>query len=103
MNLLIFGGRVVADAELISVSGRDICNFRIAANKKRGQEVQFLLCTTYGRTALLIHQYAKKGLRIIVTGYLELKEYGDEEQKRIIPKCIVREFRMIDYPEDEEF
>ena len=47
-------------------------------------------------------QICKKGLRISVTGYLTLQEYEEGNQKKIIAKCIIEEFEMIDFPEREE-
>jgi len=71
MNTLIFSGRVTFNPEMISISEKNVCNFRIAAKK------------------------------IIVNGYLELQEYEDENGKRIIPKCIVKEFKLMDFVEEE--
>ena len=101
MNVLIFSGRIVANPEMIAISEKSIYNFRIAAKKKMKKEPQFLLCTAFGKTAELIYQYVKKGARINVTGYLELQEYEEENCKRIIPKCIVEKFELIDFYEEE--
>ena len=101
MNTLIFSGRVTFNPEMISISEKNVCNFRIAAKKKFKEETQFLLCVAFGNVATLIHKYVKKGAKIIVNGYLELQEYEDENGKRIIPKCIVKEFKLMDFVEEE--
>lgn len=38
MNTLIFSGRVTFNPEMISISEKNVCNFRIAAKKKFKEE-----------------------------------------------------------------
>ena len=82
-NKAIIGGHLTRDPELRQLSsGTAACAFGIATNRRRkdrDDEVLFIDCNSYGKTAELINEHFKKGDPILVEGYLRLEQWQDRE------------------------
>ena len=79
-------GRLTRDPELRWVNGDTaICNFGLAVNRtwndRNGQkceDVAFIDCEAWGRTAEVIHQHHCKGDQIHITGRLKYETWQDK-------------------------
>lgn len=65
-------------------------------NQKK-EEVTFVNCTAFGRTAEVAGEYLTKGRQILIEGYLKLEQWDDREsgQKRSKLKVIVDQLTML--------
>lgn len=85
MNKVILMGRLTADPELrYSSSSVPICRFTIAVDRpyvKQGEERQadFFRIVTWRSTAEFVSRYFKKGVRILVEGWLKNNNYDDNQ------------------------
>lgn len=85
-NQVILIGHLCADPEMkITPSQMEVCNFRIGVNNSRKDsngnkrdEVLFIDCTAFGKTAETISQYFQKGKPILIVGRLRLEQWEDK-------------------------
>lgn len=86
-------GNLTRDPEMrYTPGGAAVCQFGVAINRKwndkqSGQakeEVSFIDCTAWGKTAELVTQYLKKGSQALVEGRLTQDRWDDKQsgQKR---------------------
>ena len=78
MNVVVIMGRLARDPELRQTgSGKDVVSFAVAVNRTK-DEVAFIPCTAWDKTAGLIAQHFSKGKPIAVTGHLSVRSYTDK-------------------------
>lgn len=87
MNVVVLMGRLTKDPEVrYSQSGKAYLKMTLAVNRKvkdaNGNIVaDFINCTAFGSMAEFIGKYFHKGLRIAVTGSLQISAYGQGNNK----------------------
>jgi len=71
--------------------------FRTQSGEDR-EEVTFVDCEAFGKTAETMGQYLKKGRPVFIEGRLKLDTWDDKQtgEKRSKMKVVVEEFRFID-------
>jgi single-strand DNA-binding protein len=77
-------GRLTRDPEIrFTNSGKAVCNFSIAVNKKKGDEdyVSFFDCTAWGTQAEGVFASLHKGDRAVVNGSLAQERWEKDGQK----------------------
>jgi len=104
-NQVILIGNLTRDPELrYTPSGTALCEFGLAINErwkdKAGntkEEVSFLDCIAWARTAEVICEYFKKGKSIMVVGSLRQDRWQDQAsgQNRSKVKINVRQFQFV--------
>lgn len=85
-NKVILGGRMTGDPQLkLTESGLDVCGFSLAINRKRKEpepdEVCFIDCTAFGKTASVIGKHFTKGEPILIEGRLDFQQWGGQSGK----------------------
>lgn len=103
-NKVLVAGNLTRDPETRNLDGgRTVCAFGIAINRKwRGpdgqmkEEVTFVDCEAWGRTAENIKKYFSKGKPIFVEGRLKLDQWTDQQsgQKRSKTRVVAERFRF---------
>ena len=98
-------GNLTRDPEMRTTpSGTNVCSFTVAVNRSyRGQDgqtteqVSFIDCSAWGRTADVICQYTHKGSGILVSGRLEQHSWEDKTtgQKRSHVEITVEDFSFV--------
>jgi single-strand DNA-binding protein len=106
-NKCIFIGHLTRDVETKhTTSQMEIAEFGIAVNHKRGdkEEVMFLDCTAFDKTAKTVAQYFAKGKPILVEGRLKLDVWDDKNtgQKRYKHSLVVDRFTFVGGNKDED-
>lgn len=95
MNQVILMGRLVKDPEIRMTKGNEpmkVANYVLAVNdglKKNGeQDVDFINCVAFGRSAELAEKYLKKGMKmqVITVGGVPLEVERLESMIAIVPK-----------------
>jgi single-strand DNA-binding protein len=86
-NKIILMGNLTRDPQLTYLpSNTPVTEIGMAVNRRfkkqdgsQGEEVLFIDCRAFGRTAEVINQYFKKGEPILVEGRLQLDQWTDKE------------------------
>ena len=88
-NIVILIGNLTKDPELKYTPGSSaVCSFTIAVNKKwtgkdgeKKEDVAFIECEAWQKTAEIIAEYLKKGSPIYIEGELKQDRWEKEGQK----------------------
>ena len=88
MNQVSVIGRIVRDIELKDLGeGKHVVNNTIAIpmtfKKDSGQDTDFIPIVAWNKTAILLHQYCKKGNLIGLTGRMQSRSYLNKENETI--------------------
>ena len=86
-NKVMLLGNITRDIELrYTPSGSAVCDIGLAVNQKKkgGDEVLFINCTAWEKTAELAAEYLEKGRQVLIEGRLKLDTWNDKDtgQKR---------------------
>lgn len=110
-NKVILMGNLTRDPEVKTLPNSDttVCNFALAVNRtwkdadgNAREEVLFMDCAAFGRTADAIGQYLAKGRPIHVEGRLKLERWEQDGQSRSKVRVIVEQFRFVDSTRKDE-
>lgn len=101
----IVAGNVTRDPDMrTTTSGAQVCSFAIAVNRSfrdssgnQQDQVSYLDCVAWGKSAELICQYVHKGSALLVSGRLEQRSWDDKNsgQKRSRTEIIIEDFSFI--------
>lgn len=79
-NKAILEGRLCAEPDMrTSQSGMNVCRFRVAVDRQKRGEADFISCVAFGKTAEFIGQYFTKGKPILVEGHITVGSYTDKD------------------------
>lgn len=89
-NKVILIGHLTSDPEIKNLQGgSSVTSFGIAVNSKwksrQGEvkeDIMFIDCAAFGRTAEFIYQYFNKGSAALVEGKLKLDQWQDKDGNR---------------------
>jgi single-strand DNA-binding protein len=98
MNFVIITGRLTADPELkYSTTGKAFSKFSIAVTRAhKKEEVDFINCTAFGKTAEVAGEYLRKGSKIGIQGSLRVSQYEQDGQKRSRTEVVVGSMEFLD-------
>jgi single-strand DNA-binding protein len=112
LNRVLLMGNLTRDPELrYTPNNTAVVSFGLAVNRRwknqqgeQQDEVLFVDCDAFGRTAEVINQYLKKGRPVYIEGRLRLDQWTDKEgQKRSKIKVVIDNFQFLDgRPEGSE-
>jgi len=103
-NKVILLGNLTRDVEVKAIAGgQSVAKIGLALNRKfrtkdneEREEVTFVDCEAWGRTAEVMGQYLKKGQPVFIEGRLRLDQWEDKEgQKRSQLRVVVENFQFI--------
>lgn len=103
MNKVILIGNMTADIEIKTVEQLTIGSFSLAVNNKRGKkdETYFFQCTAFGKLAEVLKNYAGKGKKISVAGYLKQDRWEKDGQKQSRIGIVVEDIELLT-PKDSQ-
>jgi single-strand DNA-binding protein len=95
LNEIVIGGNLTRDIELKKTgTGTSVAQFTLALNSKfkdkdgnQKEEVSFISCVGYGKTAELASEYLHKGSPAIVVGRLKQESWekdGETKSKTVV-------------------
>ena len=98
MNCIQIVGRITRDPELKkSNSGKAYIRFSLAVDRPFSKdEVDFINCVGFGKTAELIGEYLRKGHKLGVVGTLQQSSYESNGEKRITYNVIINSFDFLE-------
>lgn len=96
-NLVVLVGNATRDPEVrFSPKGSAICSLSLAVNRQwkddsgqKKEEVSFIDCTAFGKTAEVLGQYVKKGNPVLVQGRLKQETWQDKQTNAKRSKLVV--------------
>ena len=102
-NRIILVGNLTRDPELsYTPANTPMCKFGIATNRKwkdsegnAKEEVCFVDCALFGKSAEAFNQYLKKGSPVLVEGRLRLERWEKDGQKRSKHSVMVDSFTFL--------
>ena len=106
-NRIILAGHVTRDPQLSYLPSQTaVVEFGLAASRKwKGQdgqvkeEVCFVDCRAYGKSAETLNQYVKKGSALLVEGRLQFDQWEKDGQKRSKHRVAVDSFQFGSKPD----
>lgn len=81
LNKVMLQGRITRDVELKHTAGAEpkaYAMFSLAVNRTKKDEVDFINCKAWGKTAELISTWFKKGAECIIDGRLEVNSVNTD-------------------------
>jgi single-strand DNA-binding protein len=106
LNKVMLMGNITRDIELRTIpSGQSIAQIGLAINRswtsadgEKREEVTWVDCEAWGKTAEIMHKYLAKGRPVYIEGRLKLDQWDDKEsgQKRSKMKVVIDAFQFID-------
>lgn len=104
LNRVFLMGNLTRDVELKTIpSGQQVANLGLAINRRwrdqNGQdreEVTYVDCEAWGKTAETMAKYLAKGRPVFIEGRLKLDQWEKEGQKFSKLRIVVEEFQFID-------
>lgn len=97
LNVLCIGGNLVADPELRAVGDSQVCEFRIAHNRRfRGEEAtDYYTVNVWGKFGGVCAEHLAKGRAVVVAGGLSVREYEANGEKRFSLEIRATEVQFI--------
>ena len=101
MNSVVLIGRLVADPDSKTLaSGNAVANMRIAVDRGKNEESDFIDLSAFGKTAEFASTYLSKGRLIAVQGKLRVRQYEHNGEKRKAAEVIVDNIQPLDSKKD---
>lgn len=106
INQVVLIGRLVRDVELRkTTSGKSTVTFSLAVNRMKagesGQDVDFITCVAWNKTADLMAQYLHKGSLIGVEGRIQTRSYDNQYGNRVYVTEVMTESIQFLEPKNE--
>ncbi len=105
LNRVFLMGNLTRDVEIRHTAGNQaVGNFGIAVNRRyktqsgeQREEVTFVDCEAWGRTAEVMGQYLHKGRPVFIEGRLKLDQWeGKDGSKQSKLRVVVESFQFVD-------
>lgn len=92
LNKVMLQGRITKDVELKHTAGAEpkaYAMFSVAVNRAKKDEVDFINCKAWGKTAELIATWFKKGAECIIEGRLEVNSVNTDGVTKTFTNVVV--------------
>lgn len=99
MNTVKLFGRIGNKLEIKGEDSKKRINFLLAV-KKNDEEVNWIRCIAFGKTADVLYKYCQKGDRIIIEGHIQSNFYG-EEKTNLSMNVVVETMHFIEFKDKE--
>ena len=106
MNKVILMGRLTRDPDVrYTQSGKAVASFTLAIDRRRSgdgnQQVDFIPCIAWEKTADVISQYVTKGQKIAVEGRIQTRSYDAQDgNKRYVTEVVVQSMEFCESKRD---
>lgn len=101
INNVVLVGRLTKEIELkYTSSGKAYCKISLAVNRMKKDEVDFINCIAWEKTAEVIAQYCTKGERLGVVGRIQTGSYDREGVKVYTTDVIINNVQLLGTKKD---
>lgn len=101
MNLVLLIGRVVKEPEVkLTPQNLAVCSFTLAVEKdfkdaSGNKQVDFINCVAWRKTAEIIGKHFHKGMKVSITGALNVRNYDNKEGHKVyVTEVVVDKFEF---------
>lgn len=101
LNNVILHGRVCRDIELKGNEGKEFCSFTLAVNGYK-DKVDFVQHKAFGKTAIALSTFAKKGKELVTRGRLTVDTVDTDGIKKTFTSVLVEGFDFCGSKSDEQ-
>lgn len=108
LNVFNFSGRLVADMEVRqNTRGSNFGSYTVAVNRsytvegQKKEEAAFIDCTLPSSLCSAVVPYMKKGVRVIVSGYVYQSRYEKDGKKMSRSYVGTDKIQILDFPQTE--
>ena len=86
MNNIVIHGRLTRDPELRTTNnGKEVANFCVAVNRRFDRDTaDYFDCQAWGKAAVFIQQYFRKGQEILVRGSMQSRKWQDKDGNTVL-------------------
>jgi len=103
LNNVVLIGRLVKDVEIETTNtGKNYCNFSIAVNGYKDDDVSFISCNAWEKTTELLAKYCRKGSKICVEGSLKQDRWEKDGKKQSKTKVFINRVYFLDTKNNSE-
>jgi single-strand DNA-binding protein len=102
VNSLTIIGRLTRDPELKNVGEYALCNFSIANNGFKENEVNFFDVVVWGKLGELVEKYCEKGKQVCITGELVQERWEKDGSKRSAVKIKANNVQFLGSDKNKE-
>ncbi len=104
MNQVVLIGRITREHELKVAGEHSVLNFSIAVDRSFGKdEVDFIDCVAWRKTAENMEKYTGKGSLIAVQGRIQVDSFEKDGQKRKAVKVVSDNVRFLDSKKEADW
>lgn len=102
-NKVLLMGNLTRDVELRAAGSTQVGNFGLAVNRnwigqdgQKHEEVTFVDCESWGKTAENMAKFFSKGRPVFIEGRLKLDQWEKDGQKHSKIRVVVETFQFVD-------
>jgi single-strand DNA-binding protein len=98
-NNTVLVGRITKALEMkTTTNGVNVLSFTLAINKKvkEKDQVSYISCVSFNKTAEILNQYADKGSLVLVDGELQSRSYEKDGKTVYVTEVIVNRVVLLD-------
>ena len=78
MNRVTIIGNLTGDPELrTTTSGKEVCGFNVAVNRRNGEGADFFKVSAWGERARVCNRFLSKGKKVCVIGSVSVRAYNN--------------------------
>jgi single-strand DNA-binding protein len=98
-NNTVLVGRITKALEMkTTTNGVNVLSFTLAINKKvkEKDQVSYISCVSFNKTAEILNQYADKGSLVLVDGELQSRSYEKDNRTIYVTEVVVSRVLLLD-------
>jgi single-strand DNA-binding protein len=98
-NNTVLVGRITKALEMkTTTNGVNVLSFTLAINKKvkEKDQVSYISCVSFNKTAEILNQYADKGSLVLVDGELQSRSYEKDGKTVYVTEVVVNRVVLLD-------
>jgi single-strand DNA-binding protein len=102
-NTVTISGRLTKNPEIkVTQSGKRLCGFTVAVNRQN-DDVDFIDCIAFEKTAEIMEEYCEKGKRVVITGRLQTRTYEAKNGQKVkVVEVVADRVEIIDFKDRAE-
>lgn len=103
MNKVELMGRLTKDVNILKTKNdKEMATFTLAVPRKGQKDTtDFIDCVAFGELPSILSKYTSKGVRLIVTGAINISDYKEGNTKKSF-SILVDDFYFVDFKKEND-
>ena len=89
LNLFVGMGNLTRDPEIRVAGETHIARYTLAVSGYKQDDVNYITCVAFGKSAEFAEKYLSKGTKILITGHIQTGSYKDKDGKTVYTKDVI--------------